>query len=121
MQPIEIEKRSDGGVRVKWRDGHEAVYEARYLRENCRCAGCVEEWTGRSLLHPAGIAADIRPLRLAPVGTYALHIEWSDGHNTGIYAFDLLRSICPCSECRSRHNDARSDQARRDTGEPELE
>jgi DUF971 family protein len=28
-----------------------------------------------------------------------LNIEWSDGHHTGIYPWDLLRSLCPCPQC----------------------
>jgi DUF971 family protein len=102
LQPVEIERLSDGALRVKWNDGHEGVYPARYLRANCRCAACVEEWTGRQLVNADQIAADIRPVRISPVGAYAIHINWSDGHDTGIYAFDLLRSICPCAGCRGR-------------------
>jgi DUF971 family protein len=28
------------------------------------------------------------------VGRYALTFRWSDGHETGIYSFRLLREIC---------------------------
>jgi DUF971 family protein len=99
-QPEEIERRKDGSIRVRWSDGHEGVYPPRYLRLNCRCAACVEEWSGKQIVTPEGIPEDLRPLRISPVGQYALHVEWSDGHSTGIYPFDLLRSICPCKDCR---------------------
>jgi len=33
------------------------------------------------------------------VGNYALQIDFTDGHTTGIYSYDYLRSICPCAEC----------------------
>jgi DUF971 family protein len=33
------------------------------------------------------------------MGHYALQIEFSDGHSTGIYSYDHLRTICPCAEC----------------------
>ena len=33
------------------------------------------------------------------VGNYALQIEFNDGHSTGIYSFDYLRTICPCETC----------------------
>jgi DUF971 family protein len=33
------------------------------------------------------------------VGNYALQIDFSDGHTTGIYSYDYLRTICPCEEC----------------------
>jgi DUF971 family protein len=30
---------------------------------------------------------------VAPVGNYALQIHWNDGHDSGIYTWDYLRSI----------------------------
>ena len=33
------------------------------------------------------------------VGNYALQIDFNDGHATGIFSFDYLRTICPCQEC----------------------
>jgi len=33
------------------------------------------------------------------VGHYALQIEFTDGHGTGIYSYDFLRTICPCPQC----------------------
>jgi DUF971 family protein len=35
----------------------------------------------------------------ASVGSYAIQINFSDGHNTGIYSYEQLRSICPCQAC----------------------
>jgi len=35
------------------------------------------------------------------VGSYAISIQWSDGHNFGIYNWKYLRALCPCSECRA--------------------
>jgi DUF971 family protein len=29
------------------------------------------------------------------VGNYAMQIEWSDGHGSGIYSFEYLREISP--------------------------
>ena len=33
------------------------------------------------------------------VGNYAVQISFTDGHSTGIYSYDHLRTICPCAEC----------------------
>ena len=33
------------------------------------------------------------------VGNYALQIDFNDGHSTGIYSFDYLRTICSCEDC----------------------
>jgi len=38
---------------------------------------------------------------VSPVGRYAITFVWSDGHDSGIYAFDHLRSICPCVSCQT--------------------
>ena len=44
----------------------------------------------------------LRPDRAELVGRYALQIFWNDGHSAGIYAFDYLRSLCPCPECDAK-------------------
>jgi DUF971 family protein len=44
----------------------------------------------------------LKMLNIEEVGSYAIRIEWNDGHNTGIYSFDHLRGICPCEECRRK-------------------
>jgi DUF971 family protein len=79
---------------VVWPGGVRAEIPPRRLREECPCAGCVEEGTGRRLLDPAAIPADIRPLEVHGVGNYAVQITWSDGHSTGIYSWTTLRSAC---------------------------
>jgi len=96
--PKAIEQAGDDSLLIRWNDGHDSLYAVRELRLACRCARCIEETTGQPLLDPATIPDDVRPVRVTGVGRYALQFEWSDGHDTGIYPFDLLRSLCPC--CR---------------------
>jgi ATP-binding protein involved in chromosome partitioning len=59
----------------------------------------VDEMTGRALLDAAAVSDDVRPLSVALVGAYAIRITWSDGHSTGLYTYEFLRSICPCARC----------------------
>ena len=82
--------------------GHEVLYPARALRLACGCAICTEEMSGRPLLDPASVPADIRPLSVALVGTYGIRVQWSDGHGTGIYTFERLLAACPCERCAAR-------------------
>ena len=86
-------------LRIVWKDGHVSEYPPRHLRLECRCAGCIEEMTGRPLLDPRRVPDDVYPLEIRYVGRYALGFDWSDGHTTGIYPFELMRAICPCAAC----------------------
>lgn len=106
FSPVEIAPTEDQArLRIVWRDGHRSEFEPRYLRINCPCAGCVEEMTGRALLDPSMVPPDVYPLAIRHVGRYALQFEWSDGHRTGIYPFDQLRRMCPCSGCGALRGD----------------
>ncbi len=92
--------REDAGLRIEWdAAGHETWCPARDLRLACPCAGCREEMTGRPLLDPSTVPSDVRPARVELVGAYAIRIWWSDGHGTGIYTFDSLRTWCRCPRC----------------------
>jgi ATP-binding protein involved in chromosome partitioning len=99
--PHAIERRDDG-ILIEWDAGHQALYPARELRLACPCAGCVDEMSGRALLNPASVPAEVRPVSLGLVGAYGLQVQWSDGHGTGIYTFQRLLAACPCADCRTR-------------------
>ena len=89
--PEAIDVVEGGAIRLLWPGGPEVTVPAVRMRDACPCAACVEEGTGRKLLDPATIPADIRPLQITPVGSYAVQFHWSDGHSTGIYSWDTLR------------------------------
>ena len=86
-------------ITIKWADGHESKFRARDLRLACRCAACIEETSGRPLLEPASVPENVRAKAINLVGQYAIGIDWSDGHTTGIYNFRDLRANCPCEGC----------------------
>jgi DUF971 family protein len=83
--------RRDDGVVIDWGPSGSTWLAARPLRLACPCAQCIEEMTGRPLLDPALVPPDVRPVELGLVGSYGLRIRWSDGHDTGIYAFVWLK------------------------------
>ena len=89
--PEAIDVTPEGAFHIRWAGGTEVTVPAARLRDACPCAGCVEEGTGRKILDPSTIPDDIRPLEIAPVGSYAIQIHWSDGHSTGLYTWDTLR------------------------------
>ncbi len=45
---------------------------------------------------------EVRATDVKPVGRYALNFVWSDGHDSGIYTYSLLRELCPCQACRGQ-------------------
>ena len=56
--------------------------------------------TGRPLLDPERVPADITVKRMELIGTYGVQIGFSDGHDTGIYRFRDLIAACECDACR---------------------
>ncbi len=99
LKPVRVKRVSVLQTDIVWNDGHFSSYPSWYLRENCPCATCVEEFTGRRLILQGSIPGDLGRADVAPVGNYALRFTWNDGHDTGIYTFDFLRRICPCIAC----------------------
>jgi ATP-binding protein involved in chromosome partitioning len=98
--PRKVTTNEAGDVLIVWGDGHQGVHKPYNLRLNCPCAECVDEHTGARRLDPQRVPLDIKVQRAVPVGRYALAFDFSDGHQTGIYRFDLLRELCECESCR---------------------
>ena len=78
---------------IEWKDGTISHYPFATLRDACPCAACVDELSGRKTLDPKTIPADIHIQKCEYVGNYAIRIDWSDRHNTGIYSFRFLRDL----------------------------
>jgi DUF971 family protein len=97
--PVEIVGLLRSTITLTWEGEHRSAYPARELRLRCRCASCIEEMTGQPLLDPKTVPENVRARAINLVGQYAIQIDWSDGHNTGIYNFRMLREECPCEEC----------------------
>jgi DUF971 family protein len=102
MFPREIvADRQAGTLTVVWDDGHRSLYTAEQLRWSCPCATCAGEWGRAGVLE--GLerlpAEELQLSGMRAVGTYAVAPEWASGHQTGIYSFEYLRSLCPCEEC----------------------
>jgi DUF971 family protein len=83
----------DSVLRIVWDDGHTSRLRLDALRAACSCAVCKGHHPSQSLNLKAEQFADIRITDIAPVGRYAYHIVWSDGHDTGIYTLQSLREM----------------------------
>ena len=93
LEPVQIAEESESEISIKWSDDAETRYTAFELRRSCPCAGCVNEWTGEKMLDVADIPKDISFKHTSIVGRYALNFHFSDGHDTGIFSFALLRKM----------------------------
>lgn len=99
FQPAKLELTPDGHLRITWSDGQVRDYSPRELRDKCPCATCREKRNAppsSPLQLPIISAAEAQPLGITamkPVGNYAYSIEFSDGHNTGIYTLASLREL----------------------------
>lgn len=102
---ITIHVTTGEGVEIAWSDGHASRYTFPYLRDNCPCAVCNDEREKKEQEKSKGMPAlpmykeRVKARGAKPVGSYAIQIDFSDNHATGIYSFDYLRSICPCEKC----------------------
>lgn len=91
--PTAIRQHDKRTLALDWADGARSLLDVRALRLACGCAHCVDEWTGAALLSTDSVPEDVLPVSIQPVGRYAIQIAWSDGHDTGIYPFERLRSL----------------------------
>jgi len=91
--PTDIRQAAPDRLAIRWADGVEHEFPVFDLRCACPCANCVDEMTGIRQLDPGSVPAGVRPNQVASVGNYAIKISWSDGHDSGIYSFKLLRRL----------------------------
>lgn len=99
--PIRLEKTDQRELLIEWSDGMEQRIPFRRLRDACQCATCREKAKADEPAQPRGMlpvlsAAEAQPLDLVgmqPAGNYGYSIQFSDGHGTGIYSLELLRSL----------------------------
>lgn len=100
-------EREAGLLTIAWADGHVSRFEAVALRLLCPCAYCQGEAGRPGWLdtNPTLTAAQSQLVDMRLVGTYAIAPTWADGHDTGYYAFETLRTECPCPICTAARNE----------------
>jgi DUF971 family protein len=102
VRPVAIDQPSAGELRIRWDDGHEGRHTTPVLRAACPCASCKADHDpqpGGPVLLPILVPGRNEIKGIVPVGSYALQFSWGDGHRTGIYTYDYLRSRCECQRC----------------------
>ncbi len=100
-------KREGNELLVVWDDGHRSHYGLEYLRQECPCASCKGEVIFGKVYAPPKLPMFTPGMNelvaLTPVGSYGVQAAWKDGHDTGIYSWAYLRSICTCEECKAKY------------------
>src|SRR5262245_14020792 len=97
--PTSLKLTDDRKLLIQWSDGGTRRYAVRALRDACPCATCREKRNAPPpdpMSLPVLSKAELAPLTIAgmkPVGNYAYTIAFSDGHDTGIFSFELLRAL----------------------------
>ena len=94
MRPLKIKVRDKEYLDIKWSNGDLKSIKLSNLRHNCPCAICnaeKEEWGSKYI--PIYTKDQLTITKITSVGTYAVNIEWKDGHNTGIYDFEYLYKL----------------------------
>jgi DUF971 family protein len=96
--PVKLSLAAANRLRIDWSDGTVREYGAGELRDRCPCATCREKRTHPepAALLPVLSTAEAQPLvirAMKPMGNYAYAIDFSDGHDTGIYTIEYLREL----------------------------
>ncbi len=97
-QSLDLDKQK--GLSIRWHDGTESFYPIAYLRRMSPSADMrqlrEEMQTNPLVILPdSGSSGPLSATNAELVGRYALRITFSDGHRTGIFSWDYLRSIDP--------------------------
>ena len=105
--PTEIRRMGSEGIAICWQDGLRSSLSSLTLRQHCPSAISQAKRGDTSHEKPlhgkrkSGLLKvvesskeeELQLLKVWPVGNYAIGLEWADGHNTGIYTFQLLREL----------------------------
>jgi DUF971 family protein len=106
LVPKKLNLKKDTALEIDWEDGTRSVYPMGFLRVMCPCAMCKEtrgdgghgiKLSKKPMLTilPGNFSVAVSAVHAELVGNYALRIDWSDNHGTGIYSFQYLRSLTP--------------------------
>lgn len=104
VQPTAIDVDRDRALTIDWADGTRSVLPVSLLRRMSPSAEA-KVWRDEQANNPlavlpdktaASMSDDATPLRIDNaelVGKYAIRLVFSDGHSSGLYAWDYLRTL----------------------------
>jgi len=78
-------------LEITFDDGKKFEYSCEYLRVHSPSAEVAGHGPGQEVLQVGKENVNIAGIE--PVGTYAVQLEFDDGHNTGIYSWETLYGL----------------------------
>jgi len=100
--PIEIKlSKAERVLYVRFDDGTECAYSAEYLRVESPSAE-VQGHRASDRVFLAG-KSHVGITTIEPVGNYAIKITFDDGHDTGIFSWDVLQNLAAEYDARWTH------------------
>lgn len=109
MKPkkIKLDKKNEKLI-LDWDGENSSEISLKYLREECPCANCKGETILLKTIRPPRIqysnAKMFEIKNLEPVGSYGLKVVWNDGHDTGIYSWDYLKTLAEDEDSGVNHD-----------------
>lgn len=90
--PTEIKlHQKSNELEVAFSDGREFRFTCEFLRVNSPSAAVRGHGPGQEVLQVG--KKNVGIVAIEPVGTYAVKLRFSDGHDTGLYSWDYLYDI----------------------------
>jgi len=116
--PAHLDLKKDRGLTIQWMDGSVSYYSIEYLRRMSPSADMrqlrdeIEKNPLTVLPASSGSGEALTALDAELVGNYAIRIRFSDGHDTGIFSWEYLRSIDPAHQEGRSEADGKEPPAR---------
>ncbi len=95
--PKKINRTENNSLLIVWGDDSSSEIDIKKLRDECPCVHC----KGESVIFDSYIplkspfkAAGFYEIdKIEKIGNYGVQVNWKDGHNTGIYSWDMLKEL----------------------------
>ena len=108
MAPKKIEIENKEKLKITWSDENTDMISLQYLRDECPCANCKGETILFKTIRPVKRTEKTPEMykikNIEIVGSYAIQITWQDGHDTGIYSWEYLRTLSKDDGSGKKHD-----------------
>jgi DUF971 family protein len=87
-----------GEIAIRWNDGNESYHPMEFLRANSPSAENQGETDLLGKRIGGSDQTDFTGVRVTGweiIGGYAIQFTFSDGHNTGLFSYELLKDLNP--------------------------